>query len=86
MNVTCKCREFDLFLSWEHVTGTFDLLYYLVTISGIGSTKVYTTLLVVRVQPNIDYSVNVSTVSRCQQQSYPNMTRLSAEVTVMAGK
>lgn len=79
MNVTCECREFDLFLSWKPVIGMFDLLHYLVNISGFDIMEVSTTSLAVRVQPTINYSVLVSTVNKCQQRSSDEMTEQSAE-------
>ena len=66
--ITCICRSYDLILRWNNASGTFDLQHYLVNISG-NTTHVNTTSFTVRVMPETDYSVFISTVSKCQQTS-----------------
>ena len=66
--ITCMCQSYDLILRWNNASGTFDLQHYLVNISG-NTTHVNTTSFTVRVMPETDYSVFISTVSKCQQTS-----------------
>lgn len=66
--VTCICQSNDLILRWNNTSGKYDLQHYSVNISG-NIKYVNTTFFMVRVLPERDYSVLVSTVSRCQQTS-----------------
>ena len=66
--ITCMCRSYDLILRWNNASGMFDLQHYLVNILG-NTTHVNTTSFTVRVMPETNYSVFISTVSMCQQTS-----------------
>ena len=65
---TCTCQSVDLLLTWEHANGEFDLLHYLVNISG-NIMYVTTTSFTMRAMPETSYLMLVSTVSKCQQTS-----------------
>ena len=73
---TCAC---DLALTWDDANGMFDVQHYSVNISG-KIINVTTTSHTVRIMPETNYLVLVSTVTKCQQTSN------AAEINVRTGK
>lgn len=81
--VNSTCQSTDLVCYWKPASGEFDLLHYLVDISG-HVTNVTTTFFRVSNVPNTDYRVFVSTVSKCQETSPAVMKNVSAGKNVVS--
>ena len=81
--VNSTCRSIDLVCYWKPASGEFDLLHYLVDISG-HVTNVTTLPFTVSNMTNRDYRVFVSTVSKCQETSPAVMTNVSAGKNVIS--
>ena len=80
--VNSTCQSINLVFYWKLASGEFDLLHYLVDISG-HVTNVTTPPFTVRNVPNRDYRVFVSTVSKCQETSPAVMINVSAGKNVV---
>ena len=74
-----ECQSIDLMLTWDDANGMYDVQHYLVNISG-SITIVTNASHTVRIMPETDYLVLVSTVTKC------NQTSSATEIKVRAGK
>lgn len=76
VDVGCICHSLNLSLSWKAPSGDFDVLHYMVNVSSSSPEEVIIqnvtrTSYTVPVLPDVNYSVLVSTISKCQQVSLP---------------
>ena len=73
IDVGCICLSLNLSLSWKAPSGDFDVLHYMVNVSSSSEVirNVTGTFFTVPVLPGVNYSVLVSTFSKCQQVSLP---------------
>ena len=76
IDVGCICLSLNISLSWKAPSGDFDVLHYMVNISSSSPKEpiiqnVTGTFFTIPVLPDVNYSVLVSTFSKCQQVSLP---------------